>query len=597
MKKLAFFTTLILGNTSNSMDPGTAYPIQALLSKLRRNVGQPKLTPPSPPIQPTSTPPLSRISGPIPSSNKALLDLLTLDQKIAQLMMVPVVVDEEINRTFMDESPYKMDQAHVESMIQEYGIGSVIILGKGTLEKAKSYIDRLQGLAQSPLLVGIDAEWGLSMRLENALRFPRAMTLGALAPKYNPLIRKLAQLIGASCKELGIGINFAPVADVNNNSNNPIIGTRSFGEDPERVACKATLFARGLTDAGIIACAKHFPGHGDTTTDSHCTLPTISHDRAHIHEIELRPFRELIKNNIPALMTAHILLPALDETMPASASPEITTNLLKYELGFKGLIITDGLGMGALLERYNPGEIECNALLAGNDILLGVMNVPYAIHLIRQAIEDGKITQDELDQRVLKVLTAKDWINEHASCIKHTTVPTDLKREIYRNAITLVKNNQEILPHSPNTPLDVRVYGMSPSFKFPDTLQAHVHQTQEQASAAVLAIYPIAKVRMIDEMTNKSHINAPIPISHQISELRKHYTRIIAVLFDSPYRIAEVESADAIICAYEDDPDAQESAAFALLGFHNPNGILPISVGNDFPVGTRLSYPSMKPGK
>jgi beta-N-acetylhexosaminidase len=589
MKKLAFFTILILGNSSNSMDPSRAIPIHSVPSRLRKNTGQPRLTPLS-----TSTPPFSRISGPLPSSNKALLGLLTLDQKIAQLMMIPVVVDEEMNRTFMANSPYyKMDQTHVESIIQEYGIGSVIILGKGTPEKAKSYIDRLQGLAQSPLLVGIDAEYGLSMRLENTLSFPRAMTLGALAPKYNPLIRKLAQLIGTSCKELGIGINFAPVADVNNNPDNPIIGTRSFGEDPERVACKATLLAQGLTDAGIIACAKHFPGHGDTTTDSHCTLPIISHDRSHLNKIELRPFRELIKQRIPALMTAHLLLPALDETMPASASPEITTNLLKYELGFTGLIITDGLGMGALLKRFKPGEIECNALLAGNDILLGVMNVPLTIYLVKQAIKNGKITEDELDQRVLKVLEAKDWINNHKSSVQINIVPTDLKREIYRNAITLVKNNQDTLPHNHDTPLDVRIYGLSPSFKFTDTLQKHVHKTQERASTVVLAIYPVTKNHMIDEEAAQQQSNAPISLATEIMQLSKDYTKIIAVLFDSPYRIVEVKTSDAIICAYEDDPDAQESAAFELLGFLNPNGVLPVSVGKDFPVGTGLSYPTV----
>jgi beta-N-acetylhexosaminidase len=579
------------------MDPSTAIPIRTFFSRLRKNTGQPNLTliPTSSPA--ASAPSPSRISGPIPSSNKALLGLLTLDQKIAQLMMIPLVVDEEMNQAFMANSPYKMDQSHVENTIQEYGIGSVIILGKGTPEKAKSYIDRLQGLAQSPLLVGIDAEWGLSMRLDNTLRLPRVMTLGALAPKYNPLIRKLAELIGTSCKELGAGINFAPVADVNNNPGNPIIGMRSFGEDPARVACKATLFARGLSDAGIIACAKHFPGHGDTTTDSHCTLPIISHDRSHLNEIELRPFRELIKNNIPALMTAHLLLPALDEGMPASASPEITTNLLKYELGFKGLIITDGLGMGALLAQFKPGEIECNALLAGNDILLGVMNVPLTIHLVKQAMKDGKITEDELNQRVLKVLEAKDWINGHTNCVKSNIIPTDLKREIYRNALTLVKNNQKILPHDPSTPLDVRVYGLAQLFKFPDTVQQHAHRTLARASKVVLAVYPVAKNRMIDEKTNQQQSNAPVSLATEIMQLRKDYTNIIAVLFDSPYRIAEVETADAIICAYEDDPDAQEGAAFALLGFLNPCGILPVSVGKDFPVGTGLSYLPMKPRK
>lgn len=584
------------------LTPGMAYPIQAFL-KLRRNTGQPTLTLPLNTTMPGRGP--SRTSGPIPLANKDLVASLTLEQKIAQLMMIPLVVDEEINQTFMANSPYKMDQSHIERLIQEYGIGSVIIMGKGTQEKVQSYIDRLQGLAQFPLLVGIDAEWGLSMRLENTLRFPRAMTLGALASKNYELIQKLGRVIGKSCKELGIGINFAPVVDVNppftyetgKESKPPYINTRSFGDDPIRVAFQAGKFAQGLREAGILACAKHFPGHGATTTDSHCTLPLIAWDREQLDKIDLRPFRELIKQGIPAIMIAHLLVPALDETMPSSASFEITTNLLQGELGFNGLIITDGLGMGALLEQYKTGEIECNALLAGNDILLGVMNVPHTINLVKQAINDGKITEQEIERRVLKVLKAKDWIHEHRNDRTSAINQTNLKREIYRQAIALIKNNQNILPFKPEEPLDIRVYGLSQSFKFADVLQKHVHQTKDRASAVVLAIYPIAKKCMIDEQTKEERSNEPISLTTEISELRKYYTNIIAVLFDSPYRIAEIETADAIICAHEDDPDAQEGAALTLLGYHNPSGVLPISIGQDFRVGTKLSYPTMQSSK
>lgn len=529
-----------------------------------------------------------------PGSPEALLATLTLEQKVAQLFMVPVVADEDMNSTFMANSPYRMDQDHVLTMIEDFEVGSVIFLGKGTPEAASASIKRMQSSSNIPLLVGIDAEWGLSMRFANTLRFPCAMTLGALAPKNDDLIRKLARKIGDSCKELGIGMNFAPVADVNNNPENPIIGSRSFGENPELVARKAALFTRGLIDAGILACAKHFPGHGDTKTDSHVTLPVILHDRAHLDAVELRPFRELIAQQVPAIMTAHLLVPALNAAMPASASPEITTDLLQQELKFEGLIITDGLGMGALTKHFKPGEIELNALLAGNDILLGMLDIPVALSLITQAIQAGRISEEELNRRVLKVLRAKEWIARHEGSLAEQPSGAFLKKEIYFCAITLVKNNKNTLPFKPHAYVEIKTIGTPAQAKFKDTMNRYIFD-KEETKTTLLAIYPTSRSRMIEEWSHENEFGEKISLTQHIAQLHKEHKSVVAILFGSPYKISEIADADAILCAYEDDEDAQYGAALAALGFFNPTGILPVTAHELFPAGTGLRYgPPMK---
>ena len=222
-----------------------------------------------------------------------------------------------------------------------------------------------------------------------------------------------ASAIGKYCKTLGVHINFAPVADVNNNPNNPVINDRSFGDDPELVAQHAIAFAQGLENAGIIACAKHFPGHGDTNVDSHYDLPLILHEAKRLHAIELHPFKELIKNNISAIMVGHLEVPAFEDTQktPSTVSKKIVTDLLQKELGFKGLIITDGLDMQGITNNYKNGQAELQALLAGNDILLSPVDVPAAVVAIKQAIADQRITEQEIDVHVKKIMDIKNMLN------------------------------------------------------------------------------------------------------------------------------------------------------------------------------------------
>jgi beta-glucosidase-like glycosyl hydrolase len=256
-----------------------------------------------------------------------------------------------------------------------------------------------------PLLIGQDREPGL-MRVTDVEQFERQKSLSDCSDEA--AIYNVGKTIGLQCKAMGVHINFAPVVDVNNNPHNPVINTRSFSDNPLIVSRCAELFIQGLHEAGIMACAKHFPGHGDTAVDSHDDLPIIPHDKQRLETLELYPFITLIPRGIDAIMIAHLLVPAFDNIAPSSLSTAIVTDLLQNKLNFAGLIFTDGLGMGALLNHYKPGEIGYRAFLAGCDILLCPLDVPQATILIKQAILDGTISIDRLNKSVLKILQAKE---------------------------------------------------------------------------------------------------------------------------------------------------------------------------------------------
>ena len=348
------------------------------------------------------------------SATMAYFDIknLTLEQKIGQLFMVAAVADEEIAKNTMERKPYRLDKEYIEYLIHEYHVGGIIFLGRSDVAKQIERTRHFQGLSEIPLLVGQDLEPGRvgAARLPQECNFACNAILGesgSIEQTYQTAVQ-----IGTLCQELGVHINFAPVADVNNNPDNPVINDRSFGDDPELVARHAIAFAQGLHDTDIIACAKHFPGHGDTNVDSHYDLPYIPHNKERLNNIELYPFKQLIAKAIPAIMMAHLAIPAFeDENIPSSLSKKIVTDLLRKKLGFNGIIITDGLDMGGVTQHYANGQAELQALLAGNDILLCPVDVPVAVAEIKQALAQGKITEEEIDAHVEKILHIKEKIN------------------------------------------------------------------------------------------------------------------------------------------------------------------------------------------
>ena len=286
----------------------------------------------------------------------SVMRTLSPEERISQLFMIAAYSNKN-----------QKNKKEITDLINKYKVGGLMFLQGGPLNQAK-LTNYYQSISKTPLMIAIDAEWGVSMRLDSSLRFPWQMTLGAI--NDTNLIYQMGAEIARQCNLLGIHINFAPVIDVNSNPENPIINNRSFGEDPHKVARMGIAYMNGMQDNNILACAKHFPGHGDTDSDSHKTLPTVNHLRNRIDAVDLVPFRKLIEKGLGSVMVAHLNIPSLDSTkdLAVSLSPNVVNDLLKDELGFTGLAITDALNMKAVSKFYSPGKVDVKALLAGNDI-------------------------------------------------------------------------------------------------------------------------------------------------------------------------------------------------------------------------------------
>ena len=346
---------------------------------------------------------LFSISNVLLAQNKAVF--LSDSTQWADSVIATLSQDERIAQLFMVAAYSNKDELHkqqITDLVRDYKIGGVMFLQGGPLRQA-NFTNYLQQHAKVPLMISIDAEWGVAMRLDSALRFPWQMTLGAI--EDTTLIYDMGVEVARQCKLLGIHINFAPVVDVNSNPKNPIINNRSFGENPVKVAKMGVAYMKGMQDNYVLACAKHFPGHGDTDTDSHKTLPVVNHLKYRLEKVELVPFKKLINNGLGSVMVAHLNIPALDDAkdLAVSLSPKVVIGLLKEEMGFTGLTFTDALNMKGVSQFYKPGEVDVKALLAGNDVLLFAENVPKAIDEIKKAILQNKISQAEIDARCHKI--------------------------------------------------------------------------------------------------------------------------------------------------------------------------------------------------
>lgn len=466
-----------------------------------------------------------------------LLASLSLRDKIAQLIIAAAVSNEDANKEFMKQSPYRMDKNQLEFLIKHCHIGGIIFLGSGIRSEQTARTKYYQKISDIPLLVACDGEYGSAMRLRDGFEFPRNMTLGAL--QDDSLIFDMGYYIGLDLQQMGIHMNLAPVADVNNNPENPIIYDRSFGSDPYLVARKSVQYAKGLQKSGIMACAKHFPGHGDTTIDSHVALPTIPYSRAHLDEMELIPFKAVIENDVDAIMIAHIAVPELDPTpnLAASVSPAIVTQLLKKELGFEGLILTDGLGMCGATMYQQPGMLELQALVAGADMLLCPRDASLVIKCIVEAVEKGTISQELIDQKVLRVLKTKKRMLERpvtpAICKEDMQ---KLKQEMYCQAVTQVFDKRTT-----------------------------------SAEHTILSIVPASRYA-----SNNFGVTA-----EQITQLeykRAQGIEVTIVIFGTPYA-AEFFApyAHRLIVAYEDTPETRAAVEQVINGTRIARGKLPVA--------------------
>jgi beta-N-acetylhexosaminidase len=327
----------------------------------------------------------------------SILKTLSIDQQIAQCIWIAGWSDKGIEH-----------EVEVTDIIRKYGVGGIIFF-QGTAEKQAELTNYYQKVSGVPLLIAMDAEWGAGMRLDNVEKFPFQLTLGAI--RNDSLVYRFGRAVAEEFKRLGMHLNLAPVADININPENPVINYRSFGENREEVAAKSILYMKGMQDNGVIGTAKHFPGHGDTNVDSHNDLPVIPYSRERLDSIELWPFKRLIAEGTGCIMTAHLSLPSLDSTsgLPSTLSPLIINDLLKQQLGFQGLVITDAMNMKGVTKYYPPGEADARALAAGNDVVEFVLDVESAIRKTKSYLSSKKLSSEDIALKCRKILALKYW--------------------------------------------------------------------------------------------------------------------------------------------------------------------------------------------
>ncbi|MFK7934742.1 MAG: glycoside hydrolase family 3 N-terminal domain-containing protein [Saprospiraceae bacterium] len=517
---------------------------------------------------------------------------MSLDERIGQLMNI---------RAHSDLGP--AHERKVESLIYDYYVGGLTFF-QGSPEKQVELTNRYQKLSKRiPLMIAMDAEWGVGMRFkEKTINFPYQLMLGAI--QDNSLIYEMGVEVANQFKHLGMHVNYAPVADVNNNAGNPVINFRSFGEDRYNVAVKSYMYAKGMQDNGVMACAKHFPGHGDTDVDSHYDLPVISHDRKRLDSIELLPFRVMSQHGVGSMMVAHLSVPSIDATpnKPTTLSTAAVTDLLKNELNYKGLIFTDGLGMKGVTKHYKPGILEAEAIVAGNDIMLLPEDIGATFKAIKEYMATGKITEERLAESVKKVLRAKYRLNLRKvdylpqqnvrNAINNPAAKT-LKRKLIENALTLVRDEAKHLPIEQLDGLSIASLsiGAAGQTKFQNRLTSYKtmphFQIKKDASDSerqqVVQRLQGAKKVIVSLHDMSQYPSKKFGITEETKDLLRQLNsnhEVILVVFGNPYALQYFDAYKTVLVAYQENEDTEDLAAQALFGAIGLNGRLPVSVTN-----------------
>ncbi|QTE22319.1 glycoside hydrolase family 3 N-terminal domain-containing protein [Polaribacter cellanae] len=539
--------------------------------------------------------------------------LLTKDVEAQRVwvdsILTNMTIDEKIGQLFMVQAYSNLDKKHedfITEMITKYHVGSLIFM-QGTPEKQAELNNKYQNVAKVPLLIGFDGEWGLNMRLDNTYKFPWNMTLGAI--RNDSLIREFGAQVGKHCKRLGIHVNFAPVVDVNVNPANPIIGNRSFGESKENVTEKAIAFTKGMQSYGVMANAKHFPGHGDTASDSHHTLPVLNFDKARLDSIELYPYRKIFDAGVASVMTAHLNIPSLEPniSLPTSLSNNVVTKLLQQELGFNGLIITDGLNMKGATNYATSAEVDLAAIQAGNDLLLIPQDVPASIALFKKAIELKTLTEERIDFSVRKILKAKYWagLNKYKP-IKEEHIHEDLNavenellhRKLIKNALTVVKNVNGNIPirNLESKKIAYVKLGDAKSDSFVKMLKNYtkVDVVSDKNLAGITKKLKPYNFVIIGFHKSNNHPWKSYKFTDKelvwLQEIARQKVVVLDV-FTSPYSLLQLKSftnIEGLVVSYQNSKLSQELSAQMLFGAFDAKGKLPVSIGENFKEGAGL---------
>jgi len=526
---------------------------------------------------------------------------LSKDQRIAQLMIIRA--HSNLGADHVKE---------VTELIKKYNVGGLCFFQGGPVRQA-NLTNQYQKIAKTPLMIAIDGEWGLGMRLDSVINFPRQLMMGAVPDAK--LIYQFGLAVGEQCKRLGIHVNYAPDIDINNNPMNPVINDRSFGEDKYKVALFGVQYMKGMQDVGVMACAKHFPGHGDVSVDSHYDLPVINKTRAQLDQLELYPFRELIKAGVGSMMIAHLAIPSIDTTanLPTSLSAKNVTDLLRNELGYQGISFTDALEMQGVAKFFPKGDASVMSLIAGNDMLCLPGDIPGSIQKVRQAIKEGKLTWDDLNARVKKVLLAKYHLGLHKKQVINTenlaedlnAKTNEIKKALSANALTLLrKSNENLLPLRSNKVAFVGI-GINKANAFATSVQ--------QAFKADLFFFEnkdtVTKINDILEQLknydavvvgfhnyNRRPANQFGLSKNSLELLNKlQGNKTITFTFGNPYAVQYICNSSNLVVCYEDDEITQLAAADLLTGKINAKGKLPVTVCEGFRFGDGIVYDNMLP--
>lgn len=515
-----------------------------------------------------------------------ILSEMTLEEKVGQLFMIAVFSNRR-------EADYQI----VENQVRKYHLGGVAFFQGNALKQAE-LTNRYQSAAKIPLLVGLDAEWGLGMRLNNTYSFPKAITIGAA--KDPALAEQVGEEIARQCKRIGVHFNFAPVADINSNPKNPVINYRSFGESVPNVSELTAAFVRGHRKQQVMTSAKHFPGHGDTQVDSHYDLPVLNHTLQHIRDVESAPFRALIKDSVASVMIGHLNVPALDKGVPATVSEKVIKDYLQKELGFEGLVISDALNMRGLLKSFPVGEAEVRAFKAGNDMLLQTANLDKAYNAVLDACINGTITEAELDESVRKILKAKFWVGLNAytpvdlrniAQDLDTEKSKELKQLIYNQAVTVTRDEFGLIPIKGLATVQMAsiAVGGDPGNLFQSTLELYGNVTPyllpdkpagntdwkniaDEAVKNDLVIVSIHKVRQ----SEKLDYGITEPTLNLLRDIQKR-SRLIVCVFGNPYSLKFFDEFETVLCGFEDEEEAQMASANVLFGVNSAYGKVPVN--------------------
>lgn len=529
---------------------------------------------------------------------------LTPKEKMGQLFMVAAYSNKGLEH-----------QGEIEKLIRENHIGGLIFFQGGPGRQAR-LTNYFQSFSKIPLWIGMDAEWGLGMRLDSTLNFPKQMTLGALQDVSK--IRKMGEIMGRHCKRLGVHINFAPVVDINSNPSNPVIGYRAFSENKESVAERGSALMKGLQSQQIIAVGKHFPGHGDADADSHYDLPQIKRSKTQMQEMEFHPFRRLISDSVCGMMVAHLQVPDLDNTpnLPSSLSKKVVTDLLKNDLDFEGLLFTDALNMKGASKYFGPGDVDVKALLAGNDVLLFPENVPKAIGMIELALAKRQIRWRDLEKRIKKILAFKHWagLNQKPQ-VETKNLWEDLNRKedkifiksLYAEAITLVKNKTNLIPFRHLDSLrfaSVLIGQENAKNTFQKTLSQYApfqhYQIPEKGgkekSDEILAklegkTVVIGLAKLSNVQSKRYHISQQT--EDFVRQLAKK-NEVVIIHFGNAYSLGIFETLPHLVAAYEWNEYTQSLVPEILFGAQKALGKLPISTGFSIKYGIGFSTPDLE---